>query len=106
MGSNSPVASVLTIGIAIGKPVWGVTMGAGAMLVGIAWRLTGGRPPLAVMATDALGMALSTFVGCITGSMTGLHIAVLCLWALMGGLLVAVGNRGGLPSTVVAGRRV
>jgi uncharacterized membrane protein YccC len=91
-----PVASVLTIGIVIGKPVWGVTMGAGAMLVGIAWRLTGGRPPLAVMATDALGMALSTFVGCITGSMTGLHIAVLCLWALMGGLLVAVGNRGGV----------
>jgi uncharacterized membrane protein YccC len=91
-----PVASVLTIGIAIGKPVWGVTMGAGAMLVGIAWRLTGGRPPLAVMATDAVGMALSTFVGCITGSVTWLHIAVLCLWAFMGGLLVAAGNRGGV----------
>ena len=91
-----PVACVLTVGIAIGKPVWGVTMGAGAMLVGIAWRLTGGRPPLAVMATDAVGMAVSTFVGCITGSVTGLHIVVLCLWAFMGGLLVAVGNRGGV----------
>jgi PPOX class probable F420-dependent enzyme len=41
-------------------------------------------------------MALSTFIGCITGSATGLHIAVLCLWAFMGGLLVSVGNRGGV----------
>lgn len=94
-----PVGAVLTIGLVIGAPVWGVTMGAGAMLVGIAWRVTGGRPPLAVMATDAVGMALSTFVGAITGSVTWLHIVVLCLWALMGGLLVAVGNRGGVVGT-------
>lgn len=93
------MCSVLAIGIAIGKPVWGVTMGAGAMLVGIAWRVTGGRPPLAVMATDAAGMAISTFVGCITGSVTWLHIALLCLWAFMGGLLVAAGNRGGAVGT-------
>src|SRR6201995_3488443 len=94
-----PVVAVLTIGIAIGKPVWGVTMGAGAMLVGIAWRISGGRPPLALMATDAVGMALSTFVGSITGSTTWLHILVLCLWGLMAGLLVAVGNRGGVIGT-------
>jgi uncharacterized membrane protein YccC len=91
-----PVVAVLTIGIAIGKPVWGVTMGAGAMLVGIAWRVTGGRPPLAVMAIDAVVMALSTFVGGVTGSVTWVHIAVVCLWSLMGGLLVSVGNRGGV----------
>jgi uncharacterized membrane protein YccC len=94
-----PVVAVLTIGIAIGNPVWGVTMGAGAMLVGIAWRVTGGRPPLALMATDAVGMALSTFVGCVTGSVTWVHIAVLCLWSLMAGLLVSVGNRGGVVGT-------
>ena len=94
-----PVVAVLTIGIAIGKPVWGVTMGAGAMLVGIAWRVTGGRPPLALMATDAVGMALSTFIGSVTGSVTWLHVAVLCLWGLMAGLLVAVGNRGGVVGT-------
>jgi uncharacterized membrane protein YccC len=91
-----PVVTVLTIGIAIGKPVWGVTMGAGAMLVGTAWRVTGGRPPLAVMAIDAVGMALATFVGGVTGASTWLHIAVLCLWSLIGGLLVSVGNRGGV----------
>ena len=89
-----PVVAVLTFGIAIGNPVWGVTMGAGAMLVGIAWRVSGGRPPLAVMTIDAFGMALATFLGGITGSVTWLHIAVLCLWSAMGGLLVSLGNRG------------
>ncbi len=94
-----PVVAVLTFGIVIGKPVWGVTMGAGAMLVGIAWRVTGGRPPLALMAIDAVAMAISTFVGSVTGSVTWLHIIVLCLWGLMAGLLVAVGNRGGAVGT-------
>jgi len=94
-----PVASVLAIGIAIGKPVWGVTMGAGAMLAGIAWRVSGGRPPLALMATDAVGMAVSTFVGSITGSVTWLHIVILCVWCAMAGLLVSLGNRGGAVGT-------
>jgi uncharacterized membrane protein YccC len=94
-----PVVVVLGIGIAIGKPVAGVTMGAGAMLVGIAWRVSGGRPPVGVMAIDAVVMAVSTFIGCITGSVTWLHLCVLCLWSLMGGLLVVVGNRGGAVGT-------
>ena len=94
-----PVVAVLGGGIALGDPVPGVTAGAGAMLVGIAWRTTGGRPPLALMATDALVMALSTFVGCVTGSVSWLHIAVLCVWSLMGGLLVGLGNRGGVVGT-------
>jgi uncharacterized membrane protein YccC len=91
-----PVVTVLGVGIALGDPVPAVTMGAGAMLVGIAWRVTGGRPPLAVMAVDACIMALSTFVGCVTGSVLWVHVLVLCLWSLTGGLLVGVGNRGGV----------
>jgi uncharacterized membrane protein YccC len=94
-----PVVTVLGVGIALGDPVPAVTMGAGAMLVGIAWRTTGGRPPLAVMATDAAVMATSTFVGAITGSVSWLHILVLCVWSFMGGLLVGVGNRGGVIGT-------
>jgi uncharacterized membrane protein YccC len=94
-----PVVTVLGIGIALGDPVPGVTMGAGAMLVGIAWRVTGGRPPLAVMAVDAGVMALSTFVGSVTGSVLWVHVLVLCLWSLGGGLLVGVGNRGGVVGT-------
>jgi uncharacterized membrane protein YccC len=94
-----PVVAVLGGGIAVGQPVAAATMGAGAMLVGIAWRVGGGRPPLAVMATDAGVMAMSTFVGCVTGSVTWLHLVVLCVWGLMGGLLVGVGNRGGVIGT-------
>jgi uncharacterized membrane protein YccC len=94
-----PVVAVLAIGIVAWDPVAGVTMGAGAMLVGIAWRTAGGRPPIALMATDAGLMALSTFVGSVTGSVPWLHFAVICLWAAMGGLLAGVGNRGGVLGT-------
>jgi uncharacterized membrane protein YccC len=94
-----PVVVVLGAGLALGNPVAGVTMGAGAMLVGIAWRTAGGRPPLAVMTVDALVMALSTLVGCVTGSVTWVHLIVLCVWSFMGGLLVGVGNRGGVIGT-------
>ncbi|HET8977761.1 MAG TPA: FUSC family protein [Solirubrobacteraceae bacterium] len=91
-----PVVAALGAGVALGDPVKGVIVAAGAMLVGIAWRVSGGRPPLVLMAVDALIMAISTFVGCVTGSVLWLHIAVLCLWSLAGGLLVGVGNRGGV----------
>ena len=90
-----PVVAVLGGGIAAGDPVAGVTMGAGAMLVGIAWRTGGGRPPLALMATDAALMAVSTFVGSATGSVPALHLAVVCVWSMLAGLLVGVGSRGG-----------
>lgn len=94
-----PVAAVLGAGIAAGDPVAGATMGAGAMLVGIAWRTGGGQPPLALMATDAVVMASSTFVGSVTGSLALLHLAVLCVWSAMAGLLVAVGRRGAVIGT-------
>ncbi len=94
-----PVAAVLALGTAVWSSVAGVTMGAGAMLVGIAWRLAGGRPPLALLATDAAVMATSTFVGCLTGSIPWLHFGLLAVWALAGGLLVALGSRGGVIGT-------
>jgi uncharacterized membrane protein YccC len=94
-----PVTAVLGVPTAAGDPVAGVTMGAGAMLVGVAWRTRGGRPPLALMATDATLMAASTFVGCVTGSIVWLHLALLFVWALTAGLLFSLGNRGGLIGT-------
>ena len=94
-----PVVALLAGGLAFGDKVAAVTMGAGAMLVGIAWRTTGGRPPLALMATDAVLMALSTFVGCVTGAATWAHLLVLCLWSLLAGLLVALGARGAVLGT-------
>ncbi len=94
-----PVVAVLGGGLAANDPVAGVTMAAGAMLVGIAWRSGGGRPPLALMATDAVVMGAATFVGSVTGSLPWLHFAVLCAVALLAGLLVGVGNRGAVVGT-------
>jgi len=94
-----PVVAVLAFGTAVWSSVAGVTMGAGAMLVGIAWRVAGGPPRLALLATDATVMAISTFVGCLTGSIPWLHFGLLAVWALAGGLLVALGNRGGVIGT-------
>jgi uncharacterized membrane protein YccC len=94
-----PVAAVLAIGTIAWSAVAGVTMGAGAMLVGVAWRVSGGRPPIAVLAIDASLMSLSTFVGSVTGSLPWLHFGLLCVWSLVGGLLVALGNRGGAVGT-------
>ena len=91
-----PVVAVLGVALALGHTVPAVTMGAGAMIVGIAWRASGGRPPLAVMATDTVVMGMATFVGCVTGSVTWLHIVVVCMLSGAGGLLVGVGNRGGV----------
>ncbi len=89
-----PVVATLGAGLAVNDPTAAATMGAGAMLVGIAWRTGGGRPPLALMATDAVVMAAATFVGSVTGSVSWLHFAVVCATALSAGLLVGVGNRG------------
>lgn len=91
-----PVVSVLALGTFAWSAVAGVTMAAGAMLVGIAWRIRGGRPLLAVLAVDAVVMAFSTFVGSATGSLPWLHFGLLCVWTLTGGLLVGLGNRGGV----------
>jgi uncharacterized membrane protein YccC len=94
-----PVAAVLAIGSLAWSAVAGVTMGAGAMLIGTAWRVGGGRPPLVVLAIDATLMSLSTFVGSVTGSASWLHLVLLVVWSLAGGLMVPLGNRGGVVGT-------
>lgn len=94
-----PVVATLGGGLAANAPVAAVTMGAGAMLVGIAWRTGSGRPPLAAMATDAAGMACATFAGAVTGSVPWVYFVTLCATALLAGLLVGVGNRGAVVGT-------
>jgi hypothetical protein len=52
-----------------------------------------------VLGVDAFVMALSTFVGCVTGSVGWLHLGVLVVLSLVAGLLVSLGNRGGVIGT-------
>jgi uncharacterized membrane protein YccC len=94
-----PVVGVLAAGTLAHDTVAAVTMGAGAMLVGIAWRAGGGRPPLATMATDTAVMGLSTFAGAASGRVAWLHLALLAVWALAAGLIVAVGRRSAIVGT-------
>src|ERR1700722_3751876 len=90
-----PVVVLLAAGTAVGDPVAAVTMGAGALLVGVAWRAGGGRPPLAAMATTTAVMGLSTFAGAASGQYAWLHFAIVGVWSFVAGLLVALGPRGG-----------
>ncbi|HWF35767.1 MAG TPA: FUSC family protein [Solirubrobacteraceae bacterium] len=95
-----PVVGVLAAGTIAGDTVAAVTMGAGAMLVGIAWRVGGGRPPVATMLIDTAVMALSTFAGAATGRLAWVHLVLLVMWAFAGGLMVAAG-----PRTTVVGNQ-
>jgi uncharacterized membrane protein YccC len=94
-----PVTAVFGGAIAAGDPVAAATMGAGAMLVGIAWRVAGGAPPIALLTFDALLMALATFLGSASGALPWLHLIVVFAWSLATGLLVALGRRGAVLGT-------
>jgi hypothetical protein len=91
-----PVVALLGGLIAAGQPVAGITTAVGAMFVGIAWRVNGGRPPFAVMATDAALMAVATLAGCLTGQILWVHLVVLAAFSLVGGLLVGLGRQAGI----------
>jgi len=94
-----PVVAVLAGGTLAGDDVAAVTMGAGAMLVGIAWRVGGGVPPLATMVIDAVVMSLSTFAGAASGNVVWLHLVLLAVWASAAGLIVALGRRSAVVGT-------
>jgi uncharacterized membrane protein YccC len=91
-----PIVALLGGLIAAEQPVAGITTAVGAMFVGIAWRVQGGRPPFAVMATDAVLMAIATFLGCLSGHILWLHLVVLAAFSLAGGLLVGAGRQAGI----------
>ena len=91
-----PVVALLGVLIAVGQPVAAVTTAVGAMLVGIAWRVGGGRPPLAVMSTDAVLMGVATLAGCLSGRVLWVHLVVLAVFSLAGGMLVGIGRQAGV----------
>lgn len=101
-----PVAAVLAVGAAAGQPVAAVTMGAGAMLSGVAWRGGGGPlvPPLGTMLAATAGLVIATMAGTLTGHQPWLHLVVLAVFCLFGGLLTTLGRRGGVigVQTVIA----
>ncbi|MHB1538635.1 MAG: hypothetical protein ACYCYN_09105, partial [Solirubrobacteraceae bacterium] len=94
-----PLTAAFGSAVAFGAPVTGVTLAAGAMLVAIAWRLRGGQPPVGLLALDALLMAFATLIGSASGAVPSLHLAIVVVWSLGVGLLVAVGQRAAVLGT-------
>jgi uncharacterized membrane protein YccC len=95
-----PVAGMLALGTAVGSPTAAVTMGVGAMLVGVAWRAGGPLvPPIGTMTAAAAALAIASLCGSLTGRWPWLHLTVLALFCLIAGAATALGRRGTVPGT-------
>ena len=94
-----PVAAMLALGIALNSPTDAVTMGVGAMLVGVCWRAGNGPliPPIGTMVAANIVLTLCTLVGTLSGRWPWLHLAVLLIVCLMAGLATSLGRRGIAP---------
>ncbi len=94
-----PVAAMLALGIALNSPTDAVTMGVGAMLVGVCWRAGNGPliPPIGTMVAANIVLTLCTLVGTLSGRWPWLHLGVLLIVCLMAGLATSLGRRGIAP---------
>ncbi len=92
---------MMALGTLIDQPVAAVTLGVGAMLVGVAWRGGPGpsTPPLGTMLAAAFMLAISTWVGTVTGRWDWLHLGVLFGFCLLAGVSSALGRRGAVVGT-------
>lgn len=96
-----PVAGMLAVGTAVGSPTAAVTMGVGAMLVGVAWRAGDGPsvPPIGTMTAAAAALGIASLCGTLTGHWPWLHLVVLALFCLIAGAATSLGRRGTVPGT-------
>jgi len=88
--SSIALGTVLALGLHAFGTTAGVTMGAGALVVGLGGRAAGLRSPALTMTFIALAMTLSTFAGSVTGSTVWLHFILLAGWGFGAGLMSAV----------------
>ncbi len=82
------VVLALIVGLAIGDAATGATMAAGALLAGVPSVVIPTRPSLGGLVGVSLAMALAVFLGSVTGDVSWLHILVLGVLCLGGGLLL------------------
>lgn len=92
------LAGAMAVGLVIGGPVDAVLAGAGALVVGSASLPSGTGVPLGTTVGAALAVAVSTFVGAASGPVEAVHIAMLVVWCLAAGMMVALG-----PSATTVG---
>jgi uncharacterized membrane protein YccC len=81
----------LFVGVATGHLVEGVAVSVGAVLVGLTDSGAPYRSRVPAMLTAAIAVALSTFVGQVTGSYDVVAVVLLSLWSFAAGMFIAVG---------------
>jgi Fusaric acid resistance protein-like len=96
-----PVAAMMALGLLIGNPVDAVTMGVGAMLVGIVWRGGDGPavPPIGAMGAATAGLTFSTIAGTLSGHWEWLHLVILVFVCLGAGIATCLGRSGVVVGT-------
>lgn len=85
------IAIPLILGTLAGQPLSGVSAAIGALAAGFASRQGVYRTRAAAMLLTSAAMALSAFVGCMTGRDPVLNVALLTLWGTGLGFLEALG---------------
>src|SRR5947208_1375211 len=93
----------LAIGVATGHVVEGVSMAGGAATLGAVGLTSTHHARVRTLLLACAGIAISAFVGAITGRIDWLAILVAGLWGIGAGLLVSVGQTAtiaGLQSTL------
>jgi uncharacterized membrane protein YccC len=93
----------LVIGVATGRVVEGVSMAGGAAIVASVGLSTTSRVRVRTMLLDCIGVALSAFVGSITGHIAWLSVLVAGIWGVGAGMMVAISQPAmilGLQSTI------
>jgi uncharacterized membrane protein YccC len=96
-----PVAAMMALGTAAGSPAAAVTMGAGAMLSGVAWRAGDGPavPPLGTMLGASLALGATALTGMLSGRWPWLHVLLLAIFCLIAGVAACLGRRGNVVGT-------
>src|SRR5262249_11794736 len=87
------------VGVATGHPAEGAIAGAGALPAGVAGVGGGVRRHTALIATTAVGMAASTFVGGLVAGHDVLMILVLFGWGFAAGITVVLGREATIIGT-------
>ncbi len=98
-----PYALPLAIGVGTGHVVEGVLIAAGAALLGAVGLTFTHRARTRTLLLACVGIALSAFIGTITGNNNLLAILLIGIWGFGAGLLVAINQQAmiiGLQSTL------
>ena len=87
-----PVVTMYVLGLSLGRGRLAIAMAIGANLIAIASLVGAPRLSIRLAVADAIGIALSVFVGTATESVPWLHVALLSAWCFGAGMLTVYGQ--------------